>query len=417
MENKMPQDWNIKKLGDVCGFGYGLWTGKKAPFQRVGVIRNTNFTKDGKLDDTDIIYLDVEQSQFEKRKLQFGDIILEKSGGGPKQPVGRVIIFDKKKGDFSFSNFTSVIRINNPESIDFTYLHRFLFFLYISGVTELMQSNSTGIRNLKFDEYKNIKIPVPTLIEQRRIVVILDDAFAAIAKAKTNAEQNLKNANELFESYLQSVFLGKIHGSKSETLENICKFIVDCEHKTAPTQETGYPSIRTPNIGKGVLILDNVNRVSEETYLKWTKRAVPQSGDLILAREAPAGNVAVIPENIKVCLGQRTVLIRPKTDKLNSKYLAFLLLSKDVQEQFLSHSRGATVAHINMKDIRAFKIYNLSSLTEQQSVVLKIDALSAECKKLETIYQQKIKNLDELKKSILQKAFNGELTTTTALAV
>ena len=110
-------------------------------------------------------------------------------------------------------------------------------------------------------------------------------------------------------------------------------------------------------------------------------------------------------------MGQRTVLIRPKKNKLISKFLAHLILSKDVQEQLLSHSTGATVEHINMKDIRAFKIYNLSQLTEQQAIVQKLEALSAETKKLEAIYQQKINDLEELKKSVLQKAFNGELKT------
>lgn len=257
---------------------------------------------------------------------------------------------------------------------------------------------------------KEIVVTYPkSLPEQQRIVSILDEAFAAIAAAKTNAEQNLKNAKVLFESYLQGVFSDKIKGLKSESLDELCELIVDCEHKTAPIQETGYPSIRTPNIGKGVLILDGVNRVSEKTYNEWTRRAIPQAGDLILAREAPAGNIAVIPENIKVCLGQRTVLIRPKKNRIYSKFLAYLILSKDVQEQLLSHSTGATVEHVNMKDIRAFKIYNLSTLSEQEIIVQKLDPLSAETKRLEAIYQQKILDLEELKKSVLQKAFKGEL--------
>jgi type I restriction enzyme S subunit len=202
--------WEIKKLGEICEFSNGLWTGKKPPFQKVGVIRNTNFTKEGKLDDSDIVYLDVEQSQFAKRKLQYGDIILEKSGGGPKQPVGRVIIFDKKSGDFSFSNFTSVIRISNPKMVDFNYLHRFLFFSYISGATETMQSHSTGIRNLKFDEYKNIQIPLPPVVEQYRMVEILDEVFAHIAKEKENAEKKLKNLEALKKSILQKAFSGEL---------------------------------------------------------------------------------------------------------------------------------------------------------------------------------------------------------------
>jgi type I restriction enzyme S subunit len=274
---------------------------------------------------------------------------------------------------------------------------------YITGATGIIHISNSGL--------KKLKVPLPTYEEQQRIVSILDKAFTAIDKAKANAEQNLKNAKELFESYLKGVFENKLHGLKFETLDSLCELIVDCEHKTAPTQETGYPSIRTPNIGKGVLILEGVNRVSEKTYNEWTRRAIPQADDLILAREAPAGNIAVIPENVKVCLGQRTVLIRPKKNKLISKFLAHLILSKDVQGQLLSHSTGATVEHINMKDIRGFKIYNLSPLFEQETIVQKLDDLSAETKKLEAIYQQKIRDLEELKKSVLQKAFSGELNT------
>src|SRR5438034_11703955 len=131
--------------------------------------------------------------------------------------------------------------------------------------------------------------------------------------------------------------------SKSQTLADVCELIVDCEHKTAPTQSSGYPSIRTPNIGKGRLILDGVNRVSEETYRYWTQRAIPQAGDLILAREAPIGNVAIIPSNLKVCLGQRTVLIRPDFAKVNAQYLTYRLLGDDVQGRIQSLSNGATV--------------------------------------------------------------------------
>ncbi|KKP77622.1 MAG: Restriction endonuclease S subunit-like protein, partial [Candidatus Moranbacteria bacterium GW2011_GWF2_35_39] len=82
----MKTDWQTKKLSEVCDFYNGLWKGKNPPYIKVGVIRNTNFTREGNLDDSDIAYLEVEKKQFENRKLIYGDIILEKSGGGPKQP-------------------------------------------------------------------------------------------------------------------------------------------------------------------------------------------------------------------------------------------------------------------------------------------------------------------------------------------
>lgn len=159
-----------------------------------------------------------------------------------------------------------------------------------------------------------------------------------------------------------------------KTLADLCTMIVDCEHKTAPLQETGYPSIRTPNIGPGYLILDGVNRVSKATYDAWTKRAIPQAGDLILAREAPVGNVAVIPAQFECCLGQRTVLIRPNHEQVDSYYLCFLLLTNVMQAQLLGKSGGATVHHINMRDIRGLQIPELPPLAMQRKLANAIKA-------------------------------------------
>jgi type I restriction enzyme S subunit len=206
----MKSGWKTKTLEDVCLFSNGLWKGEKPPFVNVGVIRNTNFTKDGTLDDTDIAYLDVEVKKLEKRRLQFGDIILEKSGGGPKQPVGRVVLFDKEGGDFSFSNFTSALRVLDPNELDFRFLHKLLHWIYLSGITEGMQSHSTGIRNLNGDAYKAIRISYPTLHEQRRIVGQLDEAFEGIAVAKANAEQKLTALAELKKSLLHQAFTCKL---------------------------------------------------------------------------------------------------------------------------------------------------------------------------------------------------------------
>jgi len=118
--------WEIARLDDACVFLNGLWKGKKPPFVEAGVIRNTNFAQDGALDFSDIAYLDVEVKQIEKRRLQLGDVILEKSGGGPKQAVGRVALFNRAEENFSFSNFTSVIRIRDAKKLDYRYLHKYL---------------------------------------------------------------------------------------------------------------------------------------------------------------------------------------------------------------------------------------------------------------------------------------------------
>ena len=150
-------------------------------------------------------------------------------------------------------------------------------------------------------------------------------------------------------------------------LIDVCDFIVDCPHTTATDEGVGYPLIRTPNIGRGRLILDGVHRVSKDVYEKRNKRGVPTAGDLILAREAPAGNVAVIQEGQLVCLGQRTVLIRPKKDVVDSNYLAYYLLAPEQQYNLLGSANGATVAHVNMSIIRNLDI-NLPPIDIQRKI-------------------------------------------------
>ena len=258
---------------------------------------------------------------------------------------------------------------------------------------------------------KEMEICFPPLAEQQRIVAILDEAFEGIATARKHAEQNLQNAKALFESHLEAVFSQKGEGwvETNVPLAELCELIVDCEHKTAPTQVDGIPSIRTPNIGKGKLLLDGVNRVSVETYQAWTRRAEPQAGDLIFAREAPAGNVAVVPENTQVCLGQRTVLIRPNAQILDSTFLALRILEPHLRNRLLDHSRGATVQHVNMKDIRALNIGAIPPICEQRRIASILDAISTYGDDLTDIYTQKIAALDALKKSLLHQAFSGEL--------
>jgi type I restriction enzyme S subunit len=156
-------------------------------------------------------------------------------------------------------------------------------------------------------------------------------------------------------------------------LNEVCQ-VIDCEHKTAPTQNEGFPLIRTPNIGKGQLILQNVQRVSAETYLKWTRRAEPQADDLIMAREAPVGNVAIIRKGQEVCLGQRTVLIKVISKEIYPRYLNYLLSSNMMHTYLNVLSNGATVGHLNVSDIRNLKIPQPPKLANQKKIAAILSA-------------------------------------------
>ncbi len=184
-------------------------------------------------------------------------------------------------------------------------------------------------------------------------------------------------------------------------LIEVCDLIIDCEHKTAPTQETGFPSIRTPNIGRGRFILDGVNRVSEETYELWTHRAVPQPGDLIMAREAPVGNVAMIPEGLRPCLGQRTLLIRPDRTKVEPSFLNYFLNGPHVQGLIHAKTNGATVAHLNMKDVRTMTLPELPPLPVQRRIA---GILSAYDELMENS-QRRIRILEAMARALYREWF------------
>lgn len=161
--------WEMLKLRELVLPMGGLWTGKKPPFKTVNVIRNTNFKKGGKLDMTNVAKIEVEEKQFESRKLQKGDIIIEKSGGSETQAVGRVVKFDLEKGDYSYSNFTARLRLNSKK-VSSDYLHIILNYFYDLGFTFNFQSGSSGLKNLDLNRYLDIKVPIPTDKIQDKIV-------------------------------------------------------------------------------------------------------------------------------------------------------------------------------------------------------------------------------------------------------
>ena len=161
----------------------------------------------------------------------------------------------------------------------------------------------------------------------------------------------------------------------SRVLADLCDLIIDCEHRTAPPVEDGpYPLIRTPDVGVGRLLFDRAQRVTQETYEAWTKRAIPRSGDLVLAREAPVGNVGIIPPGFQPVLGQRTVLIRPNATKIDPMYLNYLLSGPEMRAWMDGVSIGATVAHLNMFDIRSMELPPLPALTTQRKIAAILSA-------------------------------------------
>ena len=184
-------------------------------------------------------------------------------------------------------------------------------------------------------------------------------------------------------------------------LADLCELIIDCEHKTAPTGVAGFPLIRTPDIGFGRLNVEGANRVDEATYRAWTQRAVPRAGDLILAREAPVGNVGPVPPGVQPVLGQRTVLIRTRPEVLDPIYLNYLLCGPELRNWMLGVASGATLPHLNMADIRSMELPSLPSPEAQR----KIAAILAAYDNLIDNNNRRIKVLEEVAQRIYREWF------------
>jgi len=181
--------------------------------------------------------------------------------------------------------------------------------------------------------------------------------------------------------------------------------IVDCEHKTAPLIEYGeYISVRTSNIENGKIDFDSANRVSYETYLEWTKRMKPDEGDIILAREAPVGEVGYVPKNKIVCLGQRTVLIKPNIDYIDSKYLLYYLTNGETKYDLISRSTGSVVEHLNVKDIKDYPLTIIESLPKQRAIASVLSSLDD---KIDLLHRQN-KTLEAMAETLFRQWFVEE---------
>lgn len=209
--------WNYTTLANEDLFEYlnGLWKGKKPSYINVKVLRNTNFNNDGTLSFDDVAELPVEQKQFITRKLVAGDILLERSGGGPKQPVGRVVYFGLPDENYSFSNFTTCIRVKKNSPLDSKFLLYYLLCFYNQGKTGELQQRTTGIRNLNFTDYKKTKVPIPLGEEQKTIVFVLSKLQEVIK----HQEKIIEKTKELKRSLMYNLFTKGLRGEELQETE------------------------------------------------------------------------------------------------------------------------------------------------------------------------------------------------------
>ena len=306
--------------------------------------------------------------------------------------------------DFDFVLGADGVKILQPKnSIDPRFFYYFL---------QNMNLGSLGYAR-HYRLLKEIEVSYPkSLPEQQRIVSILDEAFAAIAKAKANAEQNLQNAKELFESYLQSVFEKKGDGWISSTIGETCKLMTGGTPST--TKKEYYDGGNIKWLVSGDInqkeIFDCEGRITELGLENSNARYIPVNSVLIAlnGQGKTRGTVAML--RTEATCNQSLVSIYPNdVNKVLPELIYANLDGRYNEIRKLTGDSGNDRRGLNMPIIRNISFSYPKSLAEQQTIVRQLDALRAETQKLEAVYRKKIVDLEELKKSVLQKAFNGEL--------
>src|SRR5690606_24515157 len=268
---------------------------------------------------------------------------------------------------------------------------------FITGMT---------VPKLNQEKMRSIPIPLPPLPEQQRIVAILDQCFTAIDKAKANAEQNLKNAKELFESYLQGVF--ENGNWETKTLKEVAKVFGRGKSKHRPRNWEGlyggdYPFIQTGEVRNANKFITEYTQTYNEVGLAQSK--LWKKGTICITIAANIAETAVL--DFDACIPDSIIGFEVDEKKADLNFAYYLLQYFKAELQKLG--KGSAQDNINFGTFEN-QYFPFPSLKEQQTIVRQLDALRAETQKLEGVYQKKIDNLEELKKSILQKAFNGELS-------
>ena len=401
----LPEGWKMRRLGEVCSFQNGF-AFKSKTFKEKGtpIIRIKNI-KNEQVDLADVVYID--QKDYEKNLTKYeikkGDLLIAMSGA----TTGKIGIYN--------SNIISLLnqRVGKFEPHK-KLLKKYLFFFLKTKVEESLKiSLGAAQPNLSTEQIKNFEIPIPPLPEQKRIVAILDKAFQAIDQAKAHAEQNLKNAKEVFESYLNRIFeKGKEEIASGEWEEKPLKELSKIDYgytEKAKFENIGPKFLRITDIQNNNVDWNSVPycKCSNEDFAKYKL----EKGDIVFARTgATTGKSYLIKQPPPAVFA--SYLIRLKLinkGKFVPDFLMYFFNSKFYWNKINSGISGSAQGGFNATKLGNMNIIFPKSYATQKQIVAQLDELQANTQKLEELYRQKIVNLEELKKSILEKAFRGEL--------
>ncbi len=398
----MKTGWEIRKLDELVEVQNGYAFSSKDYsdsghfVMRIGNVQNGYVS----LADPKFIRLPADDS-LQRFVLSEGDILVSLTGN-----VGRVGEVQKEHLPAALNQRVARITVRKGSLATRKLL---LFFLYSDWFREELSGAGHGAaqQNVSTKDLVEIQIPVPPLSEQHRIVGILDEAFDGLARATASAEQNLRNARALFESHLQSVFTHRGKRWQEKTLEEVSAAFGRGKSKHRPRNAPHlyggrYPFIQTGDIRNADHIITEYSQSYSEAGLAqsklWPKGTICITIAANIAETAILGFDACFPDSV---IG---VVANPKEADVG--YIEYLLQSFKTRIQAMG--KGSAQANINLGTFEHER-FPFPSVLDQQQIVALLDSLREETQRLESIYQQKLAALGELKKSLLHQAFSGNL--------
>lgn len=413
----MREDWVECKLSELSIFEIGGDWGKDESFQdedftEVYCIRGSEFrnwnTEKGKT----ASLRKIKKSSFVKRKLLLNDILVEISGGGPDQPVGRVELIDKGVlNNFVDKNlvFTNFLRLIRPSlSVNSQYVVFYLKFFYSTGEIIKYQAGSNNLRNLKFDKFLGIEISLPPLPEQRAIVKKIETLFSSL----DNGIADLKKAQLQLKIFRQAVLKKAFEGIKDKQKVSDIAFV-----ETGATPKRGnlryWENGTIPWITSGALNNEFVKDYSEqitETAIKETNCKIIPQGSLLIAMYGEGKTRGKCSElTFDATTNQAVAAIILKEEFKSSKPFLKWFFIKNYNDIRLLSS-GGVQPNLNLSIIKNTEI-PLPSLEEQHQIVKEIEARLSVCDAVEAQIKESLEKAEALRQSILKKAFEGKLLT------
>ena len=411
----IQKGWEYKKLGDAMHIARG---GSPRPIKQylTDDPNGLNWIKIGDATESNkYIYKTKEKitkdGLHKTRFVEEGDFLLSNS-----MSFGRPYIM--KTTGCIHDGWLVLKEIENID-LDKDFLYHLLCSPYLFEQFDKLAAGST-VRNLNIALVSSVEIPIPPLDEQKRIVAKLDECFDAIDKARANVEKNLNNAKELFQSQLNQIFsqpaLSEAEGKGNgwadkrieEMTENVSKGSSPKWQGINYVENDGILFITSENVGEAELLLHKKKYV-EKKFNDKEKKSILKKGDVLTnIVGASIGRTAIYDIDDIANINQAVCVIRCNENVLNNYYLMYLLNSPFFKTILHENEVNNARANLSLTFFRNL-IIPIPNTTEQQSIVEFIIDLKSQTQSLESNYQQELAALDELKKSILQKAFMGEL--------